>query len=139
MVTHIFLGSLCSHQLSMTSAAPCYSPLPAASGLKAVSFLLPFFEQDFSVPAGGPVPMQQTPASKSLSTDQSPAPLMPAQLPLHSLHDPQASLVSAPQQVGWQGPRVLLGAKVQRPCWSTRSTSADLLLDPESCTIVAAS
>eukprot|EP00891_Asterochloris_glomerata_P009051 jgi/Astpho2/9051/Aster-02710 len=49
--------------------------------------------------SGGPMPMQQTPSSKPLSTDQSPAPLMPTQLPLHSLHDPQASLVSTPQQM----------------------------------------
>ena len=59
------------------------------------------------------MPMQQTPTSKSLSTDQSPAPLMPAQLPLHSLHDPQASLVSAPQQVSWQ---------VLVCCWGARCT-----------------
>ena len=57
------------------------------------------------------MPMQQTPAPKPLSTDQSPAPLMPAQLPLHSLHDPQASLVSAPQQVSWQALVCCWGAR----------------------------
>ena len=72
------------------------------------------------------MPMQQTPSSKPLSTDQSPAPLMPTQLPLHSLHDPQASLVSAPQQVSWQALMC---------CWGTqcRGQAGRLLAVLQTC------